>query len=97
MLNLELGSVMRSGSQQERGDVSSSGIKEIQPCEKGGACADTPGSVHAQFGPALAAFSASFPVIFTLQKRLGPAHTAQCTKPLLPSFLSNIGWGAGVA
>lgn len=65
---------------------------------KGGACADTPGSVHAWFGPALEALSASLQVIFTLQE--GPAHIAQCTKPLLFSSAAttcNTGWGAGVA
>lgn len=37
---------MRSASQQDGGDVSSSGINETQPCEKGGVRADRPGSVH---------------------------------------------------
>lgn len=52
------------------------------------------------FGPALEAFSASLHLIFTLQDGLGPAHTAQCTKALLPSSAAttcSIGWGADVA
>lgn len=90
---------MSSASQQDTEDVSSSGINEIQPCEKGGARADTPGSVT-WFGAGLEAFSASLHLIFTQQEGLGSAHTAQCTKPLLPSSAAttcSIGWGAGVA
>lgn len=76
------------------------GLMRSNPLRKGGACADTPGSVHTWFGPALEAVSASLQVIFTLQEGLGPAHTAQCTEPLLFSSAAttcNTGWGAGVS
>lgn len=82
--NLELGSAMSlTHSRTEEmflhlGLMRSSPVRRVEPVL-------THLVLFTVFGPALE-FSASLNVIFTLQEGLGPAHTAQCTKPLLPPF-----------